>query len=124
VSEADLEDRLDADIDRGLTGAGPHLHDVRIEADGRDLRAFGSQGEQRVAVLSLVLAEADALQDRLGASPLVLLDDVLSELDGERRRALAAMISRATQTVVTATAAEALPGEPAQLLAVSPGEVR
>ena len=124
VSEAELEGRLEADIDRGVTGAGPHLHDVRIEADGRDLRVFGSQGEQRVAVLSLVMAEADALRERLGTSPLVLLDDVLSELDGERRRALAAMISRAAQTVVTATAAEALPGEPAQLLAVSPGEVQ
>jgi DNA replication and repair protein RecF len=124
VSEVELEDRLEADIDRGVTGAGPHLHDVRIEADGRDLRVFGSQGEQRVAVLSLVMAEADALRDRLGTSPLVLLDDVLSELDGERRQALAAMISRAAQTVVTATAAEALPGEPAQLLAVFPGEVR
>ena len=124
VSEAELEDRLEADIDRGVTGAGPHLHDVRIEADGRDLRVFGSQGEQRVAVLSLVMAEADALRDRLGTSPLVLLDDVLSELDGERRQALAAMISRAAQTVVPATAAEALPGEPAQLLAVFPGEVR
>jgi len=124
VSEAELEGRLEADIDRGVTGAGPHLHDVRIEAEGRDLRVFGSQGEQRVAVLSLVMAEADALRERLGTSPLVLLDDVLSELDGERRRALAAMISRAAQTVVTATAAEALPGEPAQLLAVSPGEVQ
>jgi DNA replication and repair protein RecF len=124
VTEAELEDRLESDIDRGVTGAGPHLHDVRVEAGGRDLRVFGSQGEQRVAVLSLVMAEADALRDRLGTSPLVLLDDVLSELDGERRRALAAMISRAAQTVVTATAAEALPGEPAQLLAVSPGEVR
>jgi DNA replication and repair protein RecF len=124
VTEAELDDRLAADIDRGVTGAGPHLHDVRIEADGRDLRVFGSQGEQRVAVLSLVMAEADALRDRVGISPLVLLDDVLSELDGERRRALASMISRSSQTVVTATAAEALPGEPAQLLAVSPGEAR
>src|SRR6185436_3982674 len=49
--EAELEDRVEADIDRGVTGAGPHLHDVRIEADARDLRVFGSQGEQRVAVL-------------------------------------------------------------------------
>jgi DNA replication and repair protein RecF len=124
VTAAELEDRLEADVDRGVTGAGPHLHDVRIEADGRDLRVFGSQGEQRVAVLSLVMAEANALRDRIGVSPLVLLDDVLSELDGERRRALADMIARAAQTVVTATSAEALPGEPAQLLTVSPGEVR
>ena len=73
---------------------------------------FGSQGEQRVAVLSLVMSEAGALRERRGTSPLVLLDDVLSELDGERRAALAAMISRGAQTVVTATAAAALPGEP------------
>ena len=124
MSEAELEGRLESDVERGVTGAGPHLHDVWIEAGGRDLRVFGSQGEQRVAVLSLVLAEAEALRDRVGITPLVLLDDVLSELDGDRRRALAAMIARAAQTVVTATAPEALPGEPAQLLAVYPGEVR
>jgi DNA replication and repair protein RecF len=121
---ADLDARLEADIDRGLTGAGPHLHDVRIEAAGRDLRVFGSQGEQRIAVLSLVMAESAALRERLGMSPLVLLDDVLSELDGDRRAALAAMLSRGTQTVVTATAAAALPGEPAQSLSVTPGAVR
>lgn len=121
---AELEDRLDADVERGITGAGPHLHDVQIAAGGRDLRAFGSQGEQRVAVLSLVLAEATVLRERVGSSPLVLLDDVLSELDGERRQALAEMISRGAQTVVTATAAAALPAEPAQSLSVTPGLVR
>jgi DNA replication and repair protein RecF len=124
VSAAELDARLDVDLDRGLTGAGPHLHDLRIEAGGRDLRVFGSQGEQRVAVLSLVLAESAALRERHGTPPLVLLDDVLSELDGDRRAALATMISRGAQTVVTATAAAALPAEPAQSLAVTPGVVR
>jgi DNA replication and repair protein RecF len=124
ASAAELDARLDADLERGLTGAGPHLHDLRIEAGGRDLRVFGSQGEQRVAVLSLVMSEAAALRERHGTSPLVLLDDVLSELDGDRRVALAAMISHGAQTVVTATAAAALPGEPAQSLAVMPGLVR
>ncbi len=124
ASAAELDARLDADLERGVTGAGPHLHDLRIEAAGRDLRVFGSQGEQRVAVLSLVMSEAAALRERHGASPLVLLDDVLSELDGDRRAALAAMISRGAQTVVTATAAAALPGEPAQSLSVTPGLVR
>jgi DNA replication and repair protein RecF len=121
---AELDSRLELDLERGLTGAGPHLHDLRIEAGGRDLRAFGSQGEQRIAVLALVLAEADALRSRVGNSPLVLLDDVLSELDGDRRNALAGMLSRAAQTVVTATAAAAFPGEPAQALSVMPGQVR
>jgi DNA replication and repair protein RecF len=123
TSVAELDARLDADVERGVTGAGPHLHDVRVESDGRDLRMFGSQGEQRVAVLSLVLAEAAALRRRLGVSPLVLLDDVLSELDGDRRRALADLISQGAQTLVTTTAGAAFPGDPAQLLSVFPGRV-
>jgi DNA replication and repair protein RecF len=97
---------------------------LHIAAGSRDLRAYGSQGEQRVAVLALLLAEAEALVARTGARPLVLLDDVLSELDGERRRSLAAILSDGGQTVLTAAAAAAFPGEPAQALVVSPGEVR
>jgi DNA replication and repair protein RecF len=121
---AELDARLDRDLERGLTGVGPHLHDVQLEAGGRELRSFGSQGEQRIAVLALVLAEAEVLRLRTGIPPLVLLDDVLSELDGDRRRALAEIVSRGGQTVITATAAEALPAEPAQALAVTPGAVR
>ena len=120
---AGLDARVDADVERGVTGDGPHLHDVRIAAGDRDLRVFGSQGEQRVAVLALVLSEASALRERVGRAPLVLLDDVLSELDGERRRSLAEMVSRGGQTVVTTTAAEAFPIEPDQSLAVFPGHV-
>ena len=120
---AELESRLAADIERGITGAGPHLHDLRIEAGGRDLRVYGSQGEQRVAVLSLVLAEAELLRERLDVSPLVLLDDVLSELDGSRRAVLAEVITRTAQTVLTATSPEALPSEPALSLVVTPGRV-
>jgi DNA replication and repair protein RecF len=121
---AALDARLELDLERGITGTGPHLHDLRIEAGERDLRAFGSQGEQRVAVLALVLAEAEVLRARAGASPLVLLDDVLSELDGDRRAALGTMLAKNAQTVVTATSEVALPRSPAQALAVSPGEVR
>jgi DNA replication and repair protein RecF len=121
---AEYEQRLPRDLERGLTGAGPHLHEVRLEADDRDLRSFGSQGEQRVAVLALVLAEAEILTERSGVRPLVLLDDVLSELDGDRRLALASLVSGAGQTIVTTTAAAALPIEPAQSLIVTPGEVR
>ena len=123
-SVAELEARLDRDLDRGLTGAGPHLHDVRLEAGGHELRSFGSQGEQRIAVLALVLAEADVLRVRTGSSPLVLLDDVLSELDDDRRRALAEIVAGGGQTVITATTATALPAEPAQALSVTPGSVR
>ncbi len=124
VTTAEYEQRLSRDLERGLTGAGPHLHEVRLEADGRDLRSYGSQGEQRIAVLALVLAEASTLTERTGSRPLVLLDDVLSELDGDRRLALASLVSGAGQTMLTATAAQAFPVEPAQSLLVSPGEVQ
>lgn len=120
----DLEAALGRDLEKGTTGVGPHLHEIRIESAGRDLRSYGSQGEQRIAVLALVLAEADLIAERTGAHPLVLLDDVLSELDGDRRLALAELIADGGQTVVTATAAGALPTQPAQLLAVRPGTVR
>jgi DNA replication and repair protein RecF len=121
---AALEERLDRDLERGATGLGPHLHDVAIAAGGRDLRAFGSQGEQRTAVLALLLAEAQLIEERRDEAPLLLLDDVLSELDPTRRRVLAGQLSGRGQTLVTSTTADALPAEPAQLLEVSPGEVR
>jgi DNA replication and repair protein RecF len=122
-SREDLEERLERDLERGTTGLGPHLHDVRLEAEGRDLRSFGSQGEQRVAVLGLVLAESRTLGAQRGTTPLVLLDDVLSELDEERRRALGELIAGGGQTVVTTTSPSSLPTEPAQSLVVTPGVV-
>jgi DNA replication and repair protein RecF len=123
---AALEERLERDLARGTTSLGPHLRDVRIAAGERDLRSFGSQGEQRTAVLALVLAEADLLADRRGTPPLLLLDDVLSELDTGRRRALVEALPVAGQTVVTATGRAALPEgvEPAAHVEVVPGEAR
>jgi DNA replication and repair protein RecF len=116
-----LDARLDADLERGTTGLGPHLDDVEILAADRDLRRFGSQGEQRMAVLSLILAEAELLAERGPAPPLLLLDDVLSELDEGRRTALARRLEGPGQTLITATGASALPIEPAQLVQVTPG---
>jgi DNA replication and repair protein RecF len=113
-----LEARLDRDVDRGSTGLGPHLDDVVIASGDRNLRQFGSQGEQRLAVLSLLLAEAGLLP----SPPLVLLDDVLSELDPGRRRILAEHVAGMGQTVITATQASALPLEPAQIVDVVPGD--
>jgi DNA replication and repair protein RecF len=123
ATEADLEARLERDLERGSTGAGPHLHDISIVSVSRDLRSFGSQGEQRTAVLALLLAEASLLADRRNDPPLLLLDDVLSELDPQRRRVLLEQVAGRGQTLITATTADALPGEPAQLLDVSPGAV-
>ena len=122
-SAEELEARLARDLERGVTGAGPHLHDVAILSGERDLRRFGSQGEQRVAVLALLLGEAELLSER-SAPPLLLLDDVLSELDESRRRTLAERIRDVGQSLITATSADALPMSADQLIEVSPGVAR
>jgi DNA replication and repair protein RecF len=120
LSTAALDARLDRDLDRGSTGLGPHLDEIAIAAGDRDLRSFGSQGEQRLAVLSLLLAEADLIAESRPA-PLLLLDDVLSELDPARREILAARVGGRGQTVITSTSRQALPFEPAQVVEVAPG---
>src|SRR6185437_4116246 len=109
---------LERDLERGATSLGPHLDDVVLAADGRDLRSFGSQGEQRLALLALLLAESETIADRTGVPPLLLLDDVLSELDPARRQILAARVRSAGQALVTATDAAMLPAAPDQLLEV------
>jgi DNA replication and repair protein RecF len=121
---AQLEARLDRDLERGTTGAGPHLDDVRLVSGERDLRGFGSQGEQRLTVLSLLLAEAQLVAEERGVTPLLLLDDVLSELDQGRRRVLAGLVEGRGQTLITATSAGALPVEPAQVVEVELGSAR
>jgi DNA replication and repair protein RecF len=118
-----LAARIDRDLERGSTGLGPHLDDVGLLAGERDLRLYGSQGEQRLAVLALLLGETAVLSERRGAPPLLLLDDVLSELDPQRRRALAGLLAGRGQALVTATDSSFLPVAPDLLLHVSPGEV-
>ncbi len=89
---------------RGLVLVGPHRDDLLLTLDGRDLRLFGSQGEQRTFVVALKLAELALVTDRLGSPPLFLLDDVASELDGSRRQALAeALAETRAQVFLTAT---------------------
>jgi DNA replication and repair protein RecF len=119
-----LEARLDRDLERGSTGLGPHLDDVLLLSGTRDLRSFGSQGEQRLTVLALLLAEAELITERRGFAPLLLLDEVLSELDPGRRRVLAERVRGVGQTLITATQASSLPIEPALLLEVTPGLVQ
>jgi DNA replication and repair protein RecF len=117
----ELEARTPRDLERGATSLGPHLDDVGVLAEGRDLRAFGSQGEQRLAVLALLLGEAELLEERRGARPLLLLDDVLSELDPDRRRILADRLRASGQALVTSASRNSLPGEPAQTVVVAQG---
>jgi DNA replication and repair protein RecF len=119
-SVEELTARLARDIERGTTSIGPHLDDVTIASGARDLRRFGSQGEQRLAVLALLLAEAELLP----APPLLLLDDVLSELDPGRREVLAARLAGMGQTMITATHRSSLPAEPAQVVEVEAGSAR
>jgi DNA replication and repair protein RecF len=118
-SARELEERVDRDLERGATGIGPHLDDLGILSGDRDLRAFGSQGEQRLAVLALLLGEAGLLEERRGVRPLLLLDDVLSELDPGRRRILADRLRESGQALVTSASRDALPREPAQTVEVA-----
>jgi DNA replication and repair protein RecF len=119
-----LEARLDRDLERGHTGLGPHLDDIVISSGPRDLRSYGSQGEQRLAVLALLLGEAELIAERRGFAPLLLLDDVLSELDPARRKILAARVSQAGQALITATDPTLLPADPDQLVEVTRGSAR
>jgi DNA replication and repair protein RecF len=107
----ELAERTDSDLERGFTGHGPHRDDVATVREERDLRAYGSQGQQRLALLALLLAERAALAQRRQTPPLMLLDDVMSELDGRRRRALVDLLrSGGGQAVITATDAQQVPG--------------
>jgi DNA replication and repair protein RecF len=106
---AELAERVDSDLERGFTTHGPHRDDVALLRDGRELRAYGSQGEQRLALLALLLAERAALHDERGAPPLLLLDDVMSELDADRRQRLVERL-RVGQSVVTTTDLAHVPG--------------
>jgi DNA replication and repair protein RecF len=108
---AELMERVDQDLERGFTGHGPHRDELAISLDGRDLRAFGSQGQQRVALLALLLAERDAIAAQRGGAPLLLLDDVMSELDRARREALVELLlAQPGQSVITTTDLEHVPG--------------
>jgi DNA replication and repair protein RecF len=107
---AELAERVDADLDRGFTGHGPHRDDVALLRDARELRVYGSQGEQRLALLALLLAEREALADERGVRPLLLLDDVMSELDADRRTLLVERLAAGGQSVVTTTDLTHVPG--------------
>jgi DNA replication and repair protein RecF len=124
---SELADRADSDIQRGFSGHGPHRDELVLERDQRELRAYGSQGEQRLALLALLLAERDAIAQLRDHPPLMLLDDVMSELDHERRERLAAELATGVgQTVITATDPGLVPiaaGISATQLAVAGGSV-
>lgn len=88
---------------RGATLSGPHRDEIIFELAGRDARTFASQGQQRTVALSFKLAEVSVVTQVTGSRPVLLLDDVMSELDEPRRRALATRVGEAAQTIVTTT---------------------
>ncbi len=107
---AELAERRESDLGRGFSGHGPHLDEVAIDLGGRAVRRYASQGQQRSALLALLFAERDALLAERSEPPLMLLDDVTSELDPERRELLCERLARGGgQALVTATESSHLP---------------
>lgn len=98
-----LEELRSKDLGRGYVMYGPHLDDLDVKSAGRAMKQFGSQGQQRAAVLALLLAERSALVAAGRSSPILLLDDVMSELDPRRRELLIGAAVAGGQVVVTAT---------------------
>ncbi len=98
-----LRHRRTREIDAGATLYGPHRDDFRFLVNGRDLRLYGSRGQQRSAALALKLAEVAVMTQRTGSAPLLLLDDVMSELDAQRRAMLRSALEHVTQALLTTT---------------------
>ena len=101
----DLAAARERDLRLGFTSVGPHRDDVRILIDGQDARGFSSQGQARTAALSLKLAEVEIFGELAGEKPILILDDVMSELDLPRRKKLVERI-HGLQCILTCTHAE------------------
>jgi DNA replication and repair protein RecF len=115
-SEADSEalrtglaERRESDLRRVRTSLGPHLDELELSLRDRSLRRYGSQGEQRAGLLALLFAERETLIDAGASTPLMVLDDVMSELDPAHREMLANRLAGQGQTLVSAADEEALP---------------
>lgn len=113
----------DNDIFRGSTSVGPHRDDLILLVNGKDLRSYGSQGQQRTAVLALKLAELEFIKSETGEYPVLLLDDVMSELDKERREQLLLFIRDKIQTFITATDATLFPKIAGKCYRISAGTI-
>lgn len=121
-----LRVRRDADLSRGFTTFGPHRDELVISAGGREVRTYASQGQQRVSLLSLLLSECTAIAEMTDRRPLILLDDVMSELDSKRRELLIESVARIGQVMITATEPEHVPPTDSVdcVLRVAAGEIR
>jgi len=108
--EARLVDVQARDVANGVSLVGPHRDDLTFQIDGHDLSTFGSRGQQRTAALALKLAEAEHLAEQIGERPVLLLDDVLSELDAHRRARVLAFVQNDQQVLLTTTDRASLEG--------------
>jgi DNA replication and repair protein RecF len=123
---AQLTQRRQEEIARGVTLVGPHRDELRFVADEIDLGVFGSRGQQRTAVLAVKLAEAEWMRGRLGEWPVLLFDEVMAELDAKRRAYLLSRINGANQSLMTSTGLELFGDEFCQrawLLQVAAGQI-
>lgn len=103
-----LSQLKDQELRRGMTLAGPHRDDVAFYINGKEVQTYGSQGQQRTTALSLKLAEIELIHEEIGEYPVLLLDDVLSELDPYRQTQLIETFQTKVQTFITATGIESL----------------
>ena len=102
-----LTQQLSNDVDKGYTTVGPHRDDLDIRVNGIDVKTYGSQGQQRTAALSLKLSEIEIIYDEIGEYPVLLLDDVMSELDKKRQNDLLKSL-KSLQTIITITDTESI----------------
>jgi DNA replication and repair protein RecF len=111
---AGLIERREADLRLGRTSWGPHLDELKVSFADKSLRRYGSQGQQRLALLALLFAEREALLAAQRSAPLLLLDDVMSELDPQRRERLVERLDRGGQVLIAAAAEESVPARALQ----------
>jgi len=109
--EKRLSENRKRELERGLTLVGPHRDDLHFFVNGYNVQTYGSQGQQRTTALSLKLAEIELVKQEIGEAPILLLDDVLSELDDYRQSHLLNTIQGAVQTFVTTTNVEGIDHE-------------
>lgn len=123
VLSKSLESSRTRDIERGFTHQGPHRDDLEIRLAGAEARTFASQGEQRTVALSIRLGVRDIVAEVKEEAPVLLLDDVFSELDDQRRHRLGELIGSSGQTIGTATAIQGMPVTPRRVLTIQGGRL-
>ncbi len=121
-----LSDNMQREKERGISLFGPHRDDISFDVNGMDAQTYGSQGQQRTTALSIKLAEIELMNIEVGEYPVLLLDDVLSELDDSRQTHLLSTIQHKVQTFVTTTSVDGIDHEimnNAKLYRINQGEI-